>query len=392
MVSTFNENAEASISTEDENEFGQKKLRDLEELARAESRHSTLFLFLINGYAAFSVFFLHLISLETIFSALLSVSLTIVTYYKTEDKSGWDGSTMEWILLSFAIVTPMSASLGMAFTRRESALRYIAIIRSTLVELYGAHAVWDWSICGKENSGRIGSILNWCEHSDNVLNEIFGIGEDLERFLTLPNAGRARHRMTRLGRNEACDLLKVSQGLADSLMLRIGRLTLYTEVLKHEGLPPNEATRVRQWERDVTMNCDLLRIIKTYRTPQALRSLCRIFSVFLPPFYAPYYASMAQDTNSLGLGIAFSILTSVALTALFESLSQMEDPFVGHLTLDGIDCCNELRVIYRKQLLNMRALYFQNAPSFEQHISKVCRTQRTSGREFGRPRLFDEGH
>ena len=70
----------------------------------------------------------------------------------------------------------------------------------------------------------------------------------------------------------------------------------------------------------------------------------------------------------------------------------MEDPFVGHLTLDGIDCGNELRVLYRQQLLNMRALYFQNDPSFEQHISKVCRKQRISGREFGRPRLFDEGH
>ena len=127
--------------------------------------------------------------------------------------------------------------------------------------------------------------------------------------------------MTRLGRNEACDLLKVTQRLAESLMLRIGRLTCYTEVLKHEGLPPNKATRVRQWERDVTMNCDLFCRIKTYQMPQALRSLCHIFSLFLLPFYAPYYVSMAQDTTLLGLGIAFSILTSVALTALLESLS-----------------------------------------------------------------------
>ena len=118
-------------------------MRELEELACAESRHSTLFLFLINGYAAFSILFLHLILLETIFSALLSVSMTIVTYYKTEDKSAWDGSAMEWILLPFAIVTPMSALLGMAFTWRKSALRFMAIIQSSLVELYSTHAVWD---------------------------------------------------------------------------------------------------------------------------------------------------------------------------------------------------------------------------------------------------------
>ena len=64
--------------------------------------------------------------------------------------------------------------------------------------------------------------------------------------------------------------------------------------------------------------------MKNYRTPQALRSFARLFSVFLPPFYAPYFAQLAYDLNSLPMGITFAIVTSIALTSLFESIYQME--------------------------------------------------------------------
>lgn len=88
-----------------------------------------------------------------------------------------------------------------------------------------------------------------------------------------------------------------------------------------------------------------LRTIKLYRTPQGLRSFCRLFSVFLPPFYAPFYAQLAHELNSLGTAIAFAIITSIALTALFETVNQMEDPFQNGFTLDGIDVYNELDIL-----------------------------------------------
>ena len=61
-----------------------------------------------------------------------------------------------------------------------------------------------------------------------------------------------------------------------------------------------------------------------YRTPQGLRSFGRLFSMLLPPFYAPYYAQLAHDVNSLGIAITFAIFTALALTSLFETISQME--------------------------------------------------------------------
>ena len=86
--------------------------------------------------------------------------------------------------------------------------------------------------------------------------------------------------------------------------------------------------------------------------------------MFLPPFYVPFYAQMARDVNSLGMAIAFSVLTSVALTSLFESISQMEDPFVGRVALDGIDLHCELQEIFRQVLLDWRVYFFPHAADF----------------------------
>lgn len=58
---------------------------------------------------------------------------------------------------------------------------------------------------------------------------------------------------------------------------------------------------------------------------QGLRSFGRLFSFILPPFYAPYYAELAKNLNSLGVGIVFSVLTAIALNSLFETSSQMEE-------------------------------------------------------------------
>ena len=60
-------------------------------------------------------------------------------------------------------------------------------------------------------------------------------------------------------------------------------------------------------------------------TAQGLRSFGRLFSVCLPPFYAPYYAQLANELNSIGVAIAFACLTAIALTSLFETVSQMEE-------------------------------------------------------------------
>lgn len=152
--------------------------------------------------------------------------------------------------------------------------------------------------------------------------------------------------MMKSGREEAARTVEVAYRLFDSLYTqRVMKLTMLTEAFKYEGLNHSEASRIRQYERFLGECIEDLRVIKTYRTPQALRAFGRIFTVCLPPFYAPSFAQLAFDLDSLAMGILMSIITPLCLTALFESIQVLEDPFVGYITLDGIDVREEFQVL-----------------------------------------------
>jgi len=202
-------------------------------------------------------------------------------------------------------------------------------------------------------------------NSDAVLSQLIGIGDELARFLSLPTTSRSRHRMTRQGRREAARTIEVAYHLLESMTTqRMTRLSLYAERLKKAGLPSGEVSRIRQYERFLSDMLEQLRMVKMYRTPQALRSFARIFILILPPFYSPTYAQLAFNVNSLGFGVTFGILTAFCLTALFESMEVLEDPFTAFLALDGIDVREEFEVLHFAQLTSTRRLCFPNAPEF----------------------------
>jgi hypothetical protein len=165
---------------------------------------------------------------------------------------------MDWVLLSFAVITPMSASIGMAFSRRDQALVHLGAVKTTLWNIYSAHACWDW--CSPKSEGRQrkqegggGEVAyDWQDHGDQVLTAILLTCQDLNRLLTLPSSSRARHRVTTHGQHEARRINAVRVQLHHSLYRRICTLTHLCEQFKKQGLPPNEATRIRQWERMVT--------------------------------------------------------------------------------------------------------------------------------------------
>eukprot|EP00957_Ditylum_brightwellii_P133803 10202056-Ditylum_brightwellii.AAC.1 len=126
-----------------------------------------------------------------------SIWLFAMNFYSTDDSS-WDGGGLSWTLLSFAIITPMSSSIGMAFGRREAALRAIAALRSTAYNIYSAHAIWDWrgpSHTSAKPTGRDARTnFSSLHHSDQVLTTLIDMGQELAQILTLPCITRARHR------------------------------------------------------------------------------------------------------------------------------------------------------------------------------------------------------
>jgi len=352
-------------------------LLDNEIQARKKACKNSLYLVVVNLFSTAMVFIFHLVSMEMLISVGLCVGLTVYLYQRKRNDPAFTGvQSMDTTLLTFAVVSPLTLTIGLAFKRREEALRSVADLRATLFQLYNAHSFWDFQQQpgNTETSGRTKSTVNWLAHSDEACTEILQINHHLARFLTLPNYTRARHRATPLGIREARRTKDVAADLHRSEIVHIARLGKLCEILKREGLPPNEATRIRQYERYVNFDVENLRNLKEYRTPQALRSFGRIFSVILPPFYAPYFADMGAQVGSLAIGVIFAALTSIALTGLFETVSQFEDPFIESSVLDGVNVVKELIDEFTPDLMALRKEYFPDAPDFKEVIGTddVC--------------------
>ena len=125
-----------------------------------------------------------------------------------------------------------------------------------------------------------------------------------------------------------------------------------------------ECSRIRQYEAKINDALEKLRFLKSYRTPETLRTFIRLFIVCLPAFYAPAFAQISYNLDNIWYGIIFATITTLALGALFESVEELEDPFVGSTILDGIDIIEELEILHWQQLVNTREVVYPTAPPF----------------------------
>ena len=157
----------------------------LEATARSKVTRNPFYLLFLGNLAALKVMFYYLITLETIVTCLLTVGLTLYWYTTYKDDEDWEGGGMDFILLAFAVTSPISAAIGMAYQRRERALIAVSDFRSFSYHLFLAHAFWDWG-----PGGRAEANVDWLEHCDAVLAQLIGIGDELARFLSLPTTSR----------------------------------------------------------------------------------------------------------------------------------------------------------------------------------------------------------
>ena len=160
-------------------------------------------------------------------------------------------------------------------------------------------------------------------------------------------------------------LSQVAYRLLDSCYTRrFITLSQLSEKVKNAGLGASEASRIRQYERWMGDTIEQLRMIKTYRTPQTLRSFARLFTTLLPPFFAPQYAQLSINLQSLAIGCIFAAFTALCLNALLEGVEILEDPFIAFVTLDGIDVREEFQVLHYQQLVSARNACFPEAPPY----------------------------
>ena len=113
-----------------------------------------------------------MLQLEGIVSICISIALTAYLYESTEEIN-FDGHALDWVLLSFAVITPISATINMSFQRRERALVEIASFRASCLAFYQSHAMWGWT--WKNGSTGRPVEVNSLDHADQVMAKILNI-------------------------------------------------------------------------------------------------------------------------------------------------------------------------------------------------------------------------
>lgn len=349
-----------------------------ESYARSGAESNKVRLFLEDLAGAVLVIARHLITIESVFSCLLSTVTTFLLYMfhadwevRRSSSGGFDGvggegkpssygKSMSFLILSFFLIMPITTLLRITYLRREHAIRQLGKMKACANAIYQCHATWTWNY--KDESSKR---LDRLEHSDECLHLLIDFADTMTRFLTLPMTGYPRHREIKKGRGEEELTIAAAYALFETSVSEYGtKLGMLTEVMKEHGFSASEASRVRQSERMLLEAAEFLREGKLYRTPQSMNALITFFAIVGPSFYGPAFAQIAYDFGSVWFGVCYAAVISLALTALYEAVKLMEDPFVGYTTIDGIDVFEELSIVYYLQLLRARETIFPGAPTF----------------------------
>ena len=297
--------------------------------------------YVLDLLAALAVFVDHILTLDTLLSTTMAIASVLVCYHYGLVLT----MAMNFGILSVGVIFPLSLSISQAFARREAALRSLVQFRCFAVCIFSAHRLWDWD----GGNGRRLHVPP--EHVAGVRQLLQSLFSAICTYCLLPRGGHARYYYTACGVREAKELQTALDRQIRRVERAVGRLALANEAFKVAGLPSGEASRVSQYVQKMLEQWELLRAIKEYRTPNAMRAFARVYILVLPVLFAPYFVHIALETSDTWAGgagegsrVAFACgiaaTVSVMLAGLFSVELSMENPFSP--SLDAVRVQHEL--------------------------------------------------
>ena len=134
---------------------------------------------------------------------LLATAIAVVSVILYDSYRVDLSMNMNYSLITFGIIFPLTMSIQQAFTRRETALRSLVMFRSYAISVYSAHRCWDWPANGATVGGREGLPDDHCDNVRSLLTDIF---KSVEAYCLLPRGGHARYYYTICGHHEFKEL------------------------------------------------------------------------------------------------------------------------------------------------------------------------------------------
>jgi len=314
---------------------------------RMKQEPSRLLGYLLNLYSAIIVFLAHLIKWDTGCAICISVLGVVLC-----DRYGVHvAMNFNYGLVSFGIVFPITMSISQAYTRREKALTALLSFRGYATALYTGHAAWQWAAPGDIVGGRKSLPTG---HVDSVRTLMSSMYSSFEAYMLMPRGGHARHYYTHCGLRESRELVRAQAQHGWRLERALTRLVLATERLKAHGFPSGEASRLHQYAQKLQVEWQLVRSVKEYQTPHAMRSFARVYILLLGGILSPYFVYLVHQQNDawpggnshatrLVFATLFCATVAVMMAGLFSVSLELENPF-RPTSIDAVRVRHEMKM------------------------------------------------
>jgi len=242
--------------------------------------------------------FFSVINLKSVVVIVASCTTTYVCWYKN---FVYEVPTE---LIGIAIVFPIVFSIHAAYNRREKALEHYSIFKGSALSIRYAHLHW---IDESQKENRQGKKLNAEEHMnriDSIYKELF---KSIYDYL---------HSKT------------PKSETYDHIIKLLGDISLSNEKLRPFVLDPENVMSHRNL-RLMAVELENIINIKNYRTPNSLRAYTKVFLNIFPIIFGPFFAHIADDSDSIVFGLVSASVYSLVLTILDNIQEDLEDPFDG---------------------------------------------------------------
>lgn len=235
------------------------------------------------------------INTKTCVIIALAVGCTILCYYTN---TTFD---MDMGIVSVAVVFPLVFTINSAFVRREQALQHLAHMQANALSIRLAHYHFlEGKFLGTDGPKQI----------DIILQRIFDL---LKTYFV----------SEKFSEQDYLKMMELFAAVSWSIEIN----------LRRGGVPPPNISRVNESLRSLMQAFELLRNLKIYRTPLALRAYTRLFVTVFPILYSPRFAYIAQENNALWGALVLCVLYTLILSGLDAIQDGLEEPFDG----EGID-------------------------------------------------------
>lgn len=204
---------------------------------------------------------------------------------------GWSAD-FPLTIIGIAVVFPIVFSISGAYKRRETALKYYAVIKAHGRAIFFASRDWV-----PDNDTK------YQEELKNILENL------------LINCRELFHKEGEERDDEESQIYK-----------GFSKLSLFIKRFRERGLATGEVSRSNQYLSKMIDAFESMKHIYQYRTPITLRAYSKFFIFILPAVYGPYFADLADGSHSW-LSYLMPVLFSFILVSLDNIQDHLENPF-----------------------------------------------------------------